>query len=153
MLTLIYSELLVCTTRFCIQHLWTSLLAKSQVEKLSFLSLYYKTNQHSFSSLHTHWHLWELVSYGCTEITFPNATAKSGRCKWLFQILLCLCSSALGWCIRGSWDVTPLEGEPTVLRMREEPPKSTCSERDRMKHVFCRHLSGFPLWLLWQLLF
>lgn len=63
--------------------------------------LYYKTNQHSFSSLHMHWHLWELVSHGCMEITFPNATVKSGRCKWLSQLLLCLCSSAFGWCVCG----------------------------------------------------
>lgn len=101
MLALIYNDLLLCTTRFCVQDLWISLLTKRQLEKLSLHLLYYKTNQYSFSSLHTHGHPWELVSCACVEITFLNATTKWGRCKWLYHLLLFFCSSALGWCIRG----------------------------------------------------
>lgn len=151
MLALIYNDLLLCTTRFHVQDLWISLLTKRQLEKLSLHLLYYKTNQYSFSSLHTHRHPWELVSCGCVEITLLNATPKWGRCKWLYHLLLFFCSSALGWCIRGrvgcnaAWSIT---NSPHATA-----PKFICSGPDRMKHMSSADTCMvFLLWLLWQLL-
>lgn len=126
----------MCTTRFCIQDLWLPLLTKRQLEKLSLHLLYYKTNHERLSSLRTRSRLWELVSCGCMEITFPNAAPKWGRCKWLYQLPLFCCSSAFGWCTWGrvgcntAWNIT------NILMIGEEAPKFICSEPDRTKHVF-----------------
>lgn len=49
---------------------------KRQSEKPSLHLFYYKTNQYSSSSLHTHRHPSELLSHGCVEITYLNPAPK-----------------------------------------------------------------------------
>lgn len=146
MLPLIDNELLVCTIKFCIQELWTSLLPTRPLEKLSLHSLYYKRNPQSSSALHTHRHPQELASRGGVEITFLNATTKGGRCKWLFRLLLVFCSSAFGCCIQGrlgrnaAWSTTnnPDDaGGGTEVHLQWT--------RQNEARDFCRHLGGCSL--------